>query len=144
MRGAVGGITRKKIDPWAEFDLVTDPAAGGIVIFVGTIRNRSEHGRVSGLEYEVYKKMAEKRLRVIEAEVKKRWPVRKIRMVHREGKLKVGEVSVVVAVSCPHRADAFEACRYAIDRIKTGLPLWKKERVRGTNHWVAGKPIGPE
>ncbi|MDV3294022.1 MAG: molybdenum cofactor biosynthesis protein MoaE [Nitrososphaerales archaeon] len=144
MRRTVGRITRKQIDPSAEFDLVTDPSAGGIVLFAGTIRNRSEHGRVSGLEYEVYKEMAEKRLRVIEAEVRKRWPVRKIRMVHREGKLKVGEVSVVVAVSCAHRADAFEACRYAIDRIKTGLPLWKKEMVGGTSRWVAGKPIDSE
>ncbi len=118
-----------------------DDSAGGTVIFIGTIRNRSKIGRVEGLEYEVYKKMAEQRMKSIEAKVRKKWPVRKVRMVHREGKLKVGEVSVVVAVSSTHRAEAFEACRYAIEEIKTSLPLWKRERVRGTARWVEGRPI---
>jgi molybdopterin synthase catalytic subunit len=80
-------------------------------------------------------------MNAIGAEVMRRWPVKKVSMYHREGKLKIGEVSVVVAVSSEHRAEAFEACRYAINKIKTGLPLWKRERVRGTHRWVEGKPI---
>lgn len=120
---------------------VSDDSAGGTVVFIGTIRNRSKLGRVEGLEYEVYKRMAERRMKSIEAQVRKKWPVRKVRMVHREGRLRVGEVSVVVAVSSTHRAEAFEACRYAIEEIKTSLPLWKRERVRGTARWVEGRPI---
>lgn len=118
-----------------------DPAAGGIALFIGTIRNRSELGKVDGLEYQAYRKMAEKRMKVIGKEVMKKWPVKKLSMYHREGRLRIGEVSVVVAVSSAHRAEALEACRYAIDRIKTGLPLWKRERVQGTHRWVEGKPI---
>ena len=135
------GLTNGKISPSRATKEVSDPTAGGTVIFIGTIRNRSEFGRVDGLEYQAYRKMAEKRMKVIGAEVMKKWPVKKVSMYHREGRLGIGEVSVVVAVSSAHRAEAFEACRYAIDRIKTGLPLWKRERVRGTHRWVEGKPI---
>lgn len=135
------GLTSGKISPSKALGEVSDPTAGGTVIFIGTIRNRSEFGRVDGLEYQAYRKMAEKRMKVIGAEVMKKWPVKKVSMYHREGRLRIGEVSVVVAVSSAHRAEAFKACRYAIDRIKTGLPLWKRERVRGTRHWVEGKPI---
>ena len=135
------GLTNGKISPSRATKEVRDPTAGGTVIFIGTIRNRSEFGRVDGLEYQAYRKMAEKRMKVIGAEVMKKWPVKKVSMYHREGRLGIGEVSVVVAVSSAHRAEAFEACRYAIDRIKTGLPLWKRERVRGTHRWVEGKPI---
>jgi len=134
-------ITKRAIDPAKVLKGVKGASAGGTVVFVGTIRNRSEAGRVEGLEYQVYRAMAEKRMKKIEAEVKRKWPVKKVKMVHREGRLRVGEVSVVVAVSSEHRAEAFDACRYAIDRIKTGLPLWKRERVRGTGRWVQGKPI---
>jgi len=90
----------------------------------------------------VYRGMAERRMQEIEDRVRKKWPVVKIAMVHRYGPLKVGEVSVAVAVSCEHRAEAFEACRYAIDTIKGTLPMWKKERLRGgTQVWVKGTPI---
>lgn len=135
------GLTSGRISPSRAMKEVGDPAAGGTVIFIGTIRNRSEFGRVDGLEYQAYRRMAEKRLKVIGAEVMKKWPVKKVSMYHREGKLGIGEVSVVVAVSSEHRAEAFDACRYAIDRIKTSLPLWKRERARGTHRWVEGKPI---
>ena len=134
-------MTQGRISPEKVLKEVEDPSAGGIVVFVGTIRSRSEFGRVDGLEYQAYWKMAQKRMNAIGAEVMRRWPVKKVSMYHREGKLKIGEVSVVVAVSSEHRAEAFEACRYAINKIKTGLPLWKRERVRGTHRWVEGKPI---
>lgn len=121
---------------------VADEEAGGAVLFVGTIRRRSGRRNVEGLTYEVYREMAERKMVEIETKVKKRWPVVKIAMVHRYGALRVGEVSVAVAVSCKHRAEAFEACRYAIDTIKGAVPMWKKERFRGGSEmWVKGTPI---
>src|SRR5712692_8105243 len=119
-----------------------DEDAGGIVLFVGTIRNQTNGKRVKGLEYEVYRRMAERQIVKLEGEVRKRWPVKSIRLVHREGKLKVGEVSVVVAVSGVHREEAFEAARYAVDRVKESFPIWKREKLeRGRYAWVKGTPI---
>jgi len=135
-------ITASVIDPAKVLRSVHDNSAGGTAMFVGTIRNRSEGKPVTGLRYDVYKPMAEKKMLEIESQVKARWPVRKISMVHRYGDLKVGEVSVAVAVSCDHRAEAFEACRFAIDSIKRTVPLWKKEMSRGgKGKWVKGTPI---
>jgi len=121
---------------------VVGEEAGGAVLFVGTIRRKSGRRTVEGLTYEVYREMAEKKMLEIEKRVRDRWPVVKIAMVHRYGPLKVGEVSVAVAVSCRHRAEAFEACRYAIDTIKVALPMWKKERFKGGSEtWVRGTPV---
>jgi molybdopterin synthase catalytic subunit len=121
---------------------VGDDEAGGSVLFVGTIRRKSEGKFVEGLTYEVYREMAERKMAEIEDRVRKRWPVVKMAMAHRYGDLEVGEVSVAVAVSCRHRAEAFEACRYAIDTIKGTLPIWKKERFKGGSEtWVKGTPI---
>jgi molybdopterin synthase catalytic subunit len=135
-------ITAKPIDPAKVLQSVQDPSAGGTVIFLGTIRNRSEGRAVTGLKYEVYKEMAEKRMVELEAEAKARWPVKRVTVVHRYGSLRIGEVSVAVAVSSEHRAEAFEACRFLIDSIKSTLPLWKKEKLRsGKEHWTRGQPI---
>lgn len=135
-------ITRRPVEIDRILDAVGDESAGGTVMFVGTIRNRSEGKGVRGLSYEVYKEMAERRMREIEAGVRKRWPVKRMAMVHRYGSLKVGDVSVAVAVSCEHRAEAFEACRYAIDAIKGTLPMWKKEKfASGIEVWVKGTRI---
>ena len=136
-------ITKLPIDPAEVLASVRERSAGGTVVFVGTIRNQSEGRAVSGLEYEVYKVMAEKGMREISENVRKKWPVKKISMVHRYGALGVGEISVAVAVSSEHRAEAFEACRFAIDTIKRALPIWKKERFKGGRGvWVKGTPIG--
>jgi len=135
-------ITRRHIDPSLVLASVAVDSAGGAVLFVGTIREKSGGRPVKGLAYEVYKQMAVKRMREIEAEVRRKWPVKRMAMSHRYGQLKVGEVSVAVAVSCEHRAEAFEACRYAIDMIKRTLPMWKKESFgNGTEKWVKGSPI---
>lgn len=135
-------ITSSPIDPARFLRSVRDRSAGGTVVFVGTIRSRNEGKPVTGLRYDVYRAMAEKRMLEIESQVKARWPVKKLSMVHRYGSLKVGEVSVAVAVSCEHRAEAFEACRFAIDAIKRTVPLWKKEMSRGARGaWVKGRPI---
>lgn len=134
-------VSGRRISPARLMAEVEDRDAGGTVVFVGTVRRKSEVGKVDALEYQAYSKMAEKRLKRIEAEVRKKWPVIRVSMMHRTGLLRIGEVSVVVAVSSEHRADAFEACRYAIDSIKTTLPLWKREKVSGRNRWVEGVPI---
>ncbi|MDA4114909.1 MAG: molybdenum cofactor biosynthesis protein MoaE, partial [Thaumarchaeota archaeon] len=119
---------------------VNDPKAGGTVLFIGTVRDNSDAGDVDMINYDAYLPMAEKRMVEIEEEVKRMWPVRKVAARHRIGDLKVGEVSVVVAVSAPHRAEAFEACRHAIERIKHDVPIWKKERLAdGQERWVQGK-----
>ena len=135
-------ISRKRIDPSKALESVMDEDAGGIVLFVGTIRNQTRGKEVKGLEYEVYRPMAERQIAKLEEEIRKRWPVKSIRLIHREGRLKVGEVSVVVAVSAVHREEAFEAARYAIDRIKESFPIWKREKFRGARYaWVKGTPI---
>jgi molybdopterin synthase catalytic subunit len=135
-------ITPKPIDPGAILESVRDDSAGGTVLFVGTIRNRDEGRRVEKLEYQAYRVMAERRMKEIESEVKRKWKVMKISMIHREGVLRVGEVSVAVAVSAEHRAEAFEAARFAIERVKHSLPVWKKEKLAsGKNVWLEGVPI---
>ncbi|MEM3267482.1 MAG: molybdenum cofactor biosynthesis protein MoaE [Conexivisphaerales archaeon] len=135
-------ITRRPIDAGRLIRKVTDKSAGGIVLFVGTVRNTSEAGEVKGIFYEAYKEMAEKRIEQIEEEAKKNWPIKKIAVLHRVGKLKLSEISVAVAVSSAHRKEAFEACRFIIDRIKQDAPIWKKELLKtGTEKWVEGLPI---
>jgi molybdopterin synthase catalytic subunit len=137
-----GRITRMPIDLVEVVNSVRDDSAGGIVLFVGTVRNSSGGKKVGGLEYEVYKDMAEKMMFEIEEKARSKWHIKKIVTRHRWGDLKVGEVSVAVAVSSEHRGEAFEACRYAINAIKRTVPLWKKERApSGQGIWVEGSPI---
>ena len=118
---------------------VADPAAGAVCIFIGTVRDRSAAGDVTGLTYEAWHELADRRLRELADEILARWPARRIAIVHRVGALEVGETSVIVAVSAPHRAEAFEACRHGIERLKEDVPIWKKESlVAGEAHWVMG------
>src|SRR5207247_5713760 len=110
---------------------------GAVVTFLGTVRDLTGDKVTVALDYEAYPGMAEKKMAEIESDTRGRWPVGDIVLVHRLGHLDVGEVSVAVAVSCPHRAQAFEACRYAIDRLKELVPIWKKENwVDGSTEWV--------
>jgi molybdopterin synthase catalytic subunit len=132
-------LTSDVLDPAKALELVADPAAGGTCTFVGTVRQHSDAGDVTGLRYEAYEELAETRLREIAAEMRERWPVLKAALHHRIGDLDVGEISVVVACSTPHRAEAFEACRHGIERIKADVPIWKQEHLRtGDAHWVRG------
>jgi molybdopterin synthase catalytic subunit len=118
---------------------VADPAAGAVCIFTGTVRDHSEAGDVTGLTYEAWHELAERRLRELADEILRRWPARRVAIVHRVGELEVGETSVIVAVSAPHRAEAFEACRHGIERLKEDVPIWKKESlVAGDAHWIMG------
>jgi molybdopterin synthase catalytic subunit len=132
----VGGDT---VDPEQALAFVTDAAAGGTCLFLGTVRDHSDAGTVTGLDYEAWDELAERRLREIAGEMLERWPVRKVALLHRTGRLAIGEVSVAVACSAPHRAEAFEACRHGIERIKEDVPIWKKESLdTGDAHWVMG------
>jgi len=110
---------------------------GAVVVFLGTVRDLTGDQVTVALDYEAYGPMAEKKLLEIEADTRRRWPVGEMAVVHRLGHLEVGEISVAVAVSCAHRADAFEACHYAIDRTKELVPIWKKENwADGKTEWV--------
>jgi molybdopterin synthase catalytic subunit len=118
---------------------VADPASGAICVFAGTVRNHSDAGDVRGLIYEAWEELAERRLREVAGEMCSMWPVRKVALLHRTGALAVGETSVVVACSAPHRAEAFDACRHGIERLKQDVPIWKKEGLAtGEAHWVMG------
>jgi molybdopterin synthase catalytic subunit len=118
---------------------VADGAAGGTCVFIGTVRDHSEAGDVTGLRYEAWDELAVARLHEIAGELFEHWPVKKIAILHRIGELTVGEASVVIACSAPHRSDAFEACRQGIERLKEDVPIWKKEAlVTGEAHWVMG------
>jgi molybdopterin synthase catalytic subunit len=130
-------LTRDPIDHQTLTESVRLPHCGAVVTFLGTVRDLTEGQVTTALDYEAYPPMAEKKMAEIEAETRSRWPVGELLMVHRLGRLDVGEVSVAVAVSCPHRAQAFEACRYAIDRLKELVPIWKKENwADGRTEWV--------
>jgi molybdopterin synthase catalytic subunit len=118
---------------------VADRTAGGTCLFLGTVRDHSATGAVTGLTYEAWEEMAAKRLGEIGEEMLEKWPVRKVALLHRTGDLVIGEASVVVACSAPHRAEAFDACRYGIERLKEDVPIWKKEHLaQGESHWVMG------
>jgi molybdopterin synthase catalytic subunit len=130
-------LTKDTIDYRALTEQVRRPDCGAVVTFLGTVRDLTDGKVTVALDYEAYPAMAEKKMAEIEAATRERWPVGEMALVHRLGHLKVGEVSVAVAVSCPHRGQAFEACRYAIDRLKELVPIWKKENwADGTTEWV--------
>ena len=118
-------------------DLVKSPTDGAVVTFDGIVRNNFDGRPVRYLEYEAYAAMAEKKLAEIGAEVQQKFAVGKIAMTHRIGHLEIGESSIVIAVAAPHRHAAFEACAYAMDRVKAEVPVWKKEFFAdGAGHWV--------
>jgi molybdopterin synthase catalytic subunit len=143
-RGAISRLTSERIDPGEVLRSLTDPGAGAVVLFVGRVRDNGAAGRVEGIEYEAYAPMAEKGLALAEVDARRRWPsTRDVRILHRVGSLEVGDVSVAVAVSSPHRAEAFEACRHIMERIKRDVPIWKQERtVDGKRVWVEGHTLG--
>jgi molybdopterin synthase catalytic subunit len=136
-------ISEHTIDIEMLLENVKDNAAGATVLFLGTVRNHNDDYDVSAIYYEAYIKMAQETMAKIETEAIKRWNLKKFAAMHRIGNLKIGEVSVAIAVSSEHRAEAFEAGRYAIDRIKSEVPIWKKE-IRGDKGgvWAEGTQVG--
>jgi molybdopterin synthase catalytic subunit len=120
-------LTHAVIDYHALTEGVRRPGCGAVCLFLGTVRDLTGDDETAFLEYEAYPPMAEKKLAEIEAQARQRWPVGDIALVHRLGRLAVGEISVAVAVSSPHRAEAFAAGRFAIDTLKEVVPIWKKD-----------------
>ena len=132
-------ITASKILPLKIINSVNDKNAGATTVFFGTVREHSDMGKITRMTYESYLEMAEDRMRKIENNLSHKWNIKRVRMLHRIGNLSVGDVSIAVAVSAPHRSEAFSACRYAIEKIKREVPIWKKERiVGGKERWVKG------
>lgn len=130
-------VSSDPVDPAAVVAAVSAPDAGAVVLFVGTVRDHSP-GRtgVTHLEYEAYDEQVIDKIVEVVTEVREKWPVTRVAAIHRVGELGVGEISVAVAVSSPHRADAFPAGRFLIDEIKARAPIWKKEHWPGGAEWV--------
>jgi molybdopterin synthase catalytic subunit len=130
-------LTQEPIDSHALTEQVRRSGCGAVVTFLGTVRDLTDGRKTAALDYEAHPEMAEKKLAEIERDTRGRWPVGELAMVHRLGRLEIGEVSVAVAVSCPHRHQAFEACRHAIDRLKEVVPIWKRENwADGSTEWI--------
>ncbi len=130
-------ITRAVIDHGTLFERVRSAAAGAVVTFFGTVRELTQGRRTASLDYEAYPEMAEHKMREIDEAARARWPIVESVLVHRIGHLDPGDISVAVAVSCPHRAHAFEACRFMIDQLKEVVPIWKRENWSdGESDWI--------
>ena len=126
------------IDASALVEEVRGDGDGAVSLFLGTVRNASAGRRVLRLEYEAYAPMAEREMQRIAAQAIARFGVSRVAMVHRVGRVEIGEASVAVAVAAPHRAAAMDACRFVIDALKTSVPIWKKEHFAGGAEWVEG------
>jgi molybdopterin synthase catalytic subunit len=139
-------IVSGPIDVASVAAAVTRPDTGATVTFVGTTRDHNDGRRVIRLEYEAYPEMALAEMRKIGDTVRQRWPIETVAIVHRIGVVPLAEASVVIAVSAGHRHAAFEACHYAIDRLKEVVPIWKKEHFEGGEVWIGaqtGRPTQP-
>lgn len=138
-------LLQAAIDPAALVRRVRAGQDGAIVTFDGFVRTES-HGRATKyLEYEAYESMALSKMREIGAQIHEKFAIHRVAMVHRLGRLEIGETSVFIAVSAPHRAAAFDACRYAIDVLKCTVPIWKKEYFQDGAIWADGEipPAAP-
>jgi molybdopterin synthase catalytic subunit len=132
-------VVREPIDPGAVLAQVGDAGDGAVLLFLGTVRDHAGGRAVKGLSYDAYEEMARDVLGAIAVEAAERLGTDRVAVVHRVGEMRVGETSVAIAVSSPHRAEAYEASRYVIEEIKKRLPVWKKERYRGgAEAWVEG------
>jgi molybdopterin synthase catalytic subunit len=130
-------LTRSPIDAAAVLESVR-PQCGGVCLFLGTVRDLTGDEVTIHLDYDAYPPMAEKKLAEIERVIRDRWPAEGVALIHRLGRIEVGEISVAVAVACPHRDQAFAACRYGIDAIKELVPIWKKDFTPGGAAWKDG------
>lgn len=132
-------IAKEKIDVQSVIDKVVQRNAGAITTFIGTVRELTKGKKTLYLVYEAYEPMAVKKLEQIGTEIKERWEGTEVAITHRVGKLGITDVAVVIAVSTPHRADAYEANRYAIERIKEIVPIWKKEHWEDGQEWIGNQ-----
>jgi molybdopterin synthase catalytic subunit len=131
-------ITSAPLSVDAVLAAVGGPGAGALATFVGLVRDHNQGRKVLFLDYEAYAPLAARALGIIVDEAGGRWPGARVAIHHRTGRLEIGEASVVIAVATPHRADAFAACRYAIERVKQIVPIWKHEHFEGGEVWIEG------
>lgn len=133
-------LQNKRINVAEVISTVSSPDAGAIDVFIGTVRNQTKGKEVTHLEFEAYESMALAEIEKIVVRAESNWPILKIAVVHAIGKLDIGDVPVVIAVSTPHRKAAFEACEFVIDELKKTVPIWKKEFFENGDHWVSAHP----
>ena len=119
---------------------VSSPDAGGLSVFIGTVRNQTKGKKVVRLEFEAYQPMAVAEMQKIADQMMRKWPCKKIAIHHRIGNLEIEDIAVIIAVTTPHRKDSFAACQYAIDTLKETVPIWKKEIFEDGAVWVAAHP----
>jgi molybdopterin synthase catalytic subunit len=131
-------ITNNRLSLQEIMPELEDDSAGALSIFMGNVRNRGRFGNVSEIYYESYSEMAEQKMREIENETQTKWEIKKLVVFHRIGNIKVGETSIIIGVSSEHRNEAFEACKYVIDNVKTRVPIWKKEISKESQKWAEG------
>ncbi|HWP91698.1 MAG TPA: molybdenum cofactor biosynthesis protein MoaE [Thermodesulfobacteriota bacterium] len=131
-------ITAKKIKVQPIIRKVLSIESGASVVFIGTVRKLSRGREIENLEYEAYEEMALREFSKIADEVKEKWSITRVGIAHRIGKLEPGEVTLVIAVSAPHREDAYQASRYIIEELKKTVPIWKKEVWEGGEEWIQG------
>jgi molybdopterin synthase catalytic subunit len=131
-------VTEQPLDPAPLVEAVRRDEAGAVALFYGIVRNENLGRRVQYLEYDAYPEMAIKKMHEVGEEVSARFPVTGFGVMHRTGRLEIGETSLLVAVSSGHRKEAFEACHYAVDRIKQIVPVWKKEVWEDGSEWIEG------
>lgn len=142
--GDIFELVREPIDARVLVQRLLRGAAGAVVTFDGVVREQKAGRRVRYLEYEAYEEMALRMLQQIGREIRDRWPIDRIGIVHRLGRLEIGESSVVIVVTSAHRRPAFEACQYAINRLKKIVPIWKREHFEDGSVWVEGEWPSPE
>ena len=136
--GVLFELTSRPLDSRRMETAVAHKGAGAICTFTGVVRDSSRGRSVTHLEYEAYAEMASAQMRRIADEIAERWPEARVAMAHRTGRLEIGEPSVVVSVSSPHRAEAIAACKWGIDRLKETVPIWKKEHAADGTYWIEG------
>ena len=134
-------ITAGPLSPEPFLQHVRRDDSGAVTLFLGVVRDNSHGHRVLYLEYDAYPEMAERKLREVAEEALARWPITDVAIAHRTGRLEIGETSLLVAVSSPHRHDAFAACHHIVNRIKEIVPIWKKEVWEGGEAWIEGDPV---
>jgi molybdopterin synthase catalytic subunit len=132
-------VTSRPLEPQRLVDHVRKDEAGAVALFYGVVRNENMGRRVLYLEYDAYPEMAERTMRQISEEIAARYPITDVAIQHRTGRLEIGETSLLVAVSSPHRKEAFEACHALVNRLKEVVPIWKKEVWEGGEEWIEGE-----
>ncbi len=137
-------IRHEPLDPKALVEAVRRDECGAVALFYGVVRNENMGRNVQYLEYDVYPEMAIKKMNEVAEEVRAKYPITGIGVLHRVGRLEIGETSLLVAVSSAHRVAAFEACHFAVDRIKQIVPIWKKEVWEDGEEWIEGHVPGSE